>query len=207
MARSCKKPQEKLSFRAYAKRRGVSHTAVARAVAEGRLTAGTDATTGRRWIDPQVADSEWEKTTDEGKAKGGKAYRAKRQSGNLETEKVETKKWVSTPPQVSTPPPAGEPDQAVDPNDPRSYAASNARHKFFQARLTELEFRRRDGELVDGAEVAKGAFEAARIVREAILAIPDRLAAELASESDTNRVHATLTRELRQAIEEITGNA
>ena len=46
------------SIRAYARHRGVSHEAVRKALAAGRITAGPDG-----WIDPEVADREWEANT------------------------------------------------------------------------------------------------------------------------------------------------
>jgi hypothetical protein len=54
-----------LSQRAYAAHRGVSHTAVQRAIREGRISTFSD---GR--IDPAVADEEWEQNTLYGKGGG-----------------------------------------------------------------------------------------------------------------------------------------
>src|SRR3989304_5281631 len=51
-----------MSYRAYARHRGVSPEAVSKAVKTGRITAGTD---GK--IDPKKADLEWEANTDPSK--------------------------------------------------------------------------------------------------------------------------------------------
>lgn len=48
----------KLSIRAYAKRRGVSDTAVRRAIEDERITVSADGL-----IDPEIADKEWEENT------------------------------------------------------------------------------------------------------------------------------------------------
>lgn len=53
----------------------------------------------------------------------------------------------------------------------------------------------------DGVRIA--AFNKGRMVRDALLNIPDRVASLLAKESDTNRIHEILTKEIRQVIEEI----
>lgn len=53
-----------LSYRAYAKHRGVSTEAVSKAVRTGRITAGPD---GK--IDPERADREWEENTDPSKVR------------------------------------------------------------------------------------------------------------------------------------------
>ncbi len=61
-----KKSQSKpLSQRAYAKLRGVSHTAVRRAIAEGRLDTSliTDENGHRKIISAELADVEWASTT------------------------------------------------------------------------------------------------------------------------------------------------
>ena len=47
-----------LSVRAYARRRGVSHTAVQKALRSGRIVAGPDGT-----IDPAAADEAWQERT------------------------------------------------------------------------------------------------------------------------------------------------
>lgn len=57
------------------------------------------------------------------------------------------------------------------------------------------------GTLVDVAAVEREQFEAARTVRDSILNVPDRIAAELAAETDEARVHARLETELRLALE------
>lgn len=53
------KKSKSLSYRAYAKHRGVSTEAVSKAVKTGRITAGPD---GK--IDPERADREWDANTD-----------------------------------------------------------------------------------------------------------------------------------------------
>ena len=53
----------------------------------------------------------------------------------------------------------------------------------------------------DGVRIA--AFNKGRMVRDALLNIPDRVASILAKETDTNRIHEILTKEIRQIIEEI----
>jgi transcriptional regulator with XRE-family HTH domain len=57
------------------------------------------------------------------------------------------------------------------------------------------------GRLVDAETARRDAFDCARAVRDAVLNIPDRVAAELAAETDPDRVHARLDDELRKALE------
>jgi phage terminase Nu1 subunit (DNA packaging protein) len=58
----------------------------------------------------------------------------------------------------------------------------------------------RSGRLVDRGEVERTAFEIARTVRDRILAVPDRVAPQLAAETDAARVRRLLETELRAAL-------
>lgn len=69
-----------------------------------------------------------------------------------------------------------------------------------RARMLRMENDLREGTLVEGAQAAKAAFEFARTVREAVLNVPARIAAELAAESDASRVHVRLEAALREAL-------
>jgi hypothetical protein len=57
------------------------------------------------------------------------------------------------------------------------------------------------GELVSVVLVERDHFEAMRTVRDSMLNIPDRVAAELAAESSSTKVHARLDAEIRQALD------
>lgn len=72
-----------------------------------------------------------------------------------------------------------------------------------RAAALELGNRRKRGELLDADTVLREQFEAARVLRDAILNIPDRLSAELASENSPQRVHAQLSKELRRALDSV----
>ncbi len=68
-----------------------------------------------------------------------------------------------------------------------------------------LEIKNKEAEksLVSADGVRIAAFNKGRMVRDALLNIPDRVASMLAKETDTNRIHEILTKEIRQIIEEI----
>lgn len=67
----------------------------------------------------------------------------------------------------------------------------------------ELELEKMKGDLVNKNEVEKIAFEKARIVREAIENIPQRIAPILAAEADIHQCRETLKKELKNALEEL----
>ena len=61
-----------MTIRGYARRRGVRHSAVERAIAEGRISTLPDGT-----IDPEIADEEWRQNTLVATGDGGKLTKAR----------------------------------------------------------------------------------------------------------------------------------
>lgn len=93
----------------------------------------------------------------------------------------------------------GNDDPAAS-NNP-AIAKSQAKKEEFRAKLVELEYEERVGTLVRKDEVEKEMFQIGRLVRDAVLNVPSRLAGIIAAESDQRKVHDLLERELRQALE------
>ena len=71
--------------------------------------------------------------------------------------------------------------------------------------MKKLEYEEKSGDLLKKDAVKKSAFETGRKVRDAILNIPDRVGAELASITDVFIVKEKLSKELIQALEELSG--
>ncbi|GAN33718.1 MAG: hypothetical protein DYG83_10300 [Candidatus Brocadia sp. AMX2] len=92
------------------------------------------------------------------------------------------------------------------------YESARAEKELWRAKTVKLNYERLGGSLVSAAEVKKAAFQAARMTRDAILAVPDRVASLLAGEISTSgkidktRVHEILGKELRQALENLSNN-
>lgn len=72
-----------------------------------------------------------------------------------------------------------------------------------RARKLRMENDLREGGLVELAKVNREAFESMRIVREAILNIPARIASELAAETDPGRVYLRMDAALREALNSV----
>lgn len=83
------------------------------------------------------------------------------------------------------------------------YQDEAAREKRAAAQLRELELGERAGSLVIAAEVDLQVFNLARAARDALMAIPDRVATILAAETDPIAVHARLTAECRKVCDEL----
>lgn len=164
-----------LSAKAYAKHRGVSLPAVLKAISEERLKASVRRKGPGYQIDVAKADAEWAANTDSGT--GAPAHAKNRQA---------------------------EPDEAeTEDGQPITYAEARAQHERFKARLAQLELEQREGKLVEADVVKREAFRTARLVRDALLNLPDRVAGELAAETNQFKVHQRLVSEIRRALEEL----
>ncbi len=72
--------------------------------------------------------------------------------------------------------------------------------------MARLDYEERMGDLVRMSDIKKLAFNKSRTIRDRMLNIPERVAAMLAAESDTHRVHEILTTEIRKALFEFAGS-
>lgn len=168
-----------VTLTAYAKSKGVSTEAVSKAVRVGRLSKSVvfDAK-GKPRVVPAIADQEWTANTDSAQ------------------QRV---------PAVAPPrPPAPEPEpQGRDEPKTATFQQARTLREAYMARLAKLEFDEKSGLLVRADAVKNEAFRTARTVRDNMLNIPDRIAAELANETNQFKVHQRLTQEIRRALEDM----
>jgi hypothetical protein len=197
--------EQAISLREFAKTRGCSHVAVHKAIKSGRVTAVVRGSGGRiTGVFPAAASAQWAAGTDVEQQHRGAAggvrttvYSERIRNGDLLTQQDDTVE----PAPVEVP-------AAERPADVKAgYAAQQAEHARLKAELTRLQLAERTGELVRADAVQRQAFTEARRLRDRLLALPDRLAADLAAEHNTAVVHARLTRELRQVLEELSAPA
>jgi phage terminase Nu1 subunit (DNA packaging protein) len=81
------------------------------------------------------------------------------------------------------------------------FEVEKARLTKIQADIQQLKKDKLAGSLVDRVQTEKDFFSVGRIVRDAILDVPARLAAELASTTDIHTVQHRMTQELTTALE------
>lgn len=187
-----------LSVRAYARHRGVSHTAVQRAIARGRLSRclGKNAAGEWRIVDVALADQEFDANGDLTRAPAAiKEREAARHAGG-------------TPPvppvpegddTAEDPPPAGDPGSV--PTGKLTLAEAAAEEKAWRARLAELQYREKTGELVDARAVEMKTVEVFTRCRTKLLGVPSKLKTRLPhlSPADLRAIDA----EMRAALEEL----
>ena len=101
-------------------------------------------------------------------------------------------------PSTTAPVPAGgNPAGAVD------FVTARTMREAFKAKLAQLEYEEKSKKLTDASKVSADAFKAGRLLRDELLAIPDRLADVLAAEDDPGEVQKVLLEELELVLNRI----
>lgn len=172
-----------ISIRAYGRHRGVSDTAVRKAIATGRITALPDGT-----IDPARADAEWvANTTPADATSPARAARSARARVEARTKMDE-----------ALPALAGAPAGA-------SYAQARTANEVLKAQHHKLRIAQLRGELIDRQQAVGQVFALGRAERDAWLNWPARISSMLAAELgiDPHAMHVALEREVRQHLSEL----
>lgn len=170
----------------YAAHRGISRQAVHKAVKAGRIQL----VDGK--VDVEAADRAWNANTDQSapsnSVTGNPAGAAARRAGAV------------PPPTL----PAGSGSGGGAAPQGPTYATSRAVREAYMARLARLEYEEKAGELVRADEVRVQVFNAIRKARDLLLAMPDRVAPQVApSQSEIHTVHTVLTGEVERVLEEL----
>ena len=142
----------RVSQAGYARHRGCSRRAVQKAIRDGRIKVGRDGL-----IDVEAADKSWAARTDAAMPKGTRSRRAPAKKGNGRASGADEQG-------------NGSDDGGIG----DAFMRSRVVRETFNARLAELDYRRKAGELVEAKAVEKAAFEQNRRARDLVLAIPDR---------------------------------
>ena len=82
---------------------------------------------------------------------------------------------------------------------------SRAIREDYLARLAQLDYEQRAGSLISAEKARADGFELGRAVLERLLALPARLGPELAPLDDARAIRLRLEKELRQALNQLTG--
>ncbi|ALN93818.1 hypothetical protein [Lysobacter gummosus] len=170
-----------ISIRAYGRHRGVSDTAVRKAIATGRITAEADGT-----IDPARADAEWAAST-----------KAPEERMLAPTQPARSR--------VATPAGADGVTAFAPVSASRggnTYAQARTANEVLKARHHELRIAQLKGELIDRSQAMAQVFALARAERDAWLNWPARISSMLAAELgiDPHTMHVALEREVRQHL-------
>jgi phage terminase Nu1 subunit (DNA packaging protein) len=171
----------------YAKMRNILVRQVNRAIKDGRIS---DALTEDNLIDVDVADRLWAANTDPSRGWHGQ-LRNQPDAARIDADELVKKAKAA----------------GVNVDAPPTMAESKTLEAAYKAQLARLEYEEKTGELLNAEKVRKESFKLARVTRDAMLAIPDRVSAELAGLTDPFAIHQKLMVEIRNAIAEVAGLA
>ena len=127
-------------------------------------------------INPKIADNQWDKNSDPGQIKRSEI-----------PERVDYSQQNSSPNSLSGP----------------SYQQSRAIREAYNAKLIRLQFEKESKKLISVDEVKVTAFNAARMTRDRILNVPDRVIPQLVGKNDIFEMKEILKIELVKALEEL----
>ena len=169
-----------LSIRAYARHRGVTDTAVHKAIRAGRITPEEDGS-----IDAAKADSEWVRNS--APPRTGTQARAPR---------------ASVPEPSDTVRDAGT---AALPAGGASLLQARTVNEVVKAQTNKVRLARLKGELVERSQVVAHVFKLARDERDAWLNWPARVSAQMAAtlEVDPHAMHLALAAAVRDHLREL----
>lgn len=169
---------------AYARYRECDEKAVRKAIVEGRITIGDDGL-----LDPAVADVEWAQNT-----------RARADSGSKGAPGAAA--GTAPPDQPSLAPPGPDAPSTAPPSAPIAdgYAESRARRERAEAEMAELNVAKLAGRLVDRERVEAAVFDAFRVLRDRVMAVPRRAAPSVVGLVEVREVELQIADELRRAL-------
>ena len=84
-----------------------------------------------------------------------------------------------------------------------NYAESKAKREHFLAELARLDVEQKKEELILVSDITKSSFEKGRAIRESLINLADRLASQIAGETDAQIIHKLLTDEHTAVLEEL----
>lgn len=191
-----------LSQLAYAKARGCSHSAVAKAIKSGRLSRSLHRDeAGKIRIDPAVANLEWEANTNEAKRTNVKAESIVTSAASVISES--RARAESLVPAESLHISVSLPGTVDDIEDTTSFKDARAMKEHYLALLAQLDYEVKSGKLLDANEAKQTAFGASRKARDMLLTVADRLAPVVAGITDQFECHVAITTEIRRVCDEL----
>lgn len=172
-------------IRAYARYMGVSDTAVRKGIARGDIPeAAIDRTDPKRpKIIPAIANAHWKQNHNPSYAHNAPQLERKLQGA----------------PQ----PPAGDTEPKLEAGGNATLQAAKRAKAVYDAKLAELEYRQKSGELVKKDDVYRGLFAFGQEIRARMQAIPDRVIDDVLACENRNKAHLLLYNAISDALDEL----
>ena len=183
-----------ISIRAYARERGVSDTAVRKAIKVGRITPEPDGT-----INPATADAQWLHNTDQ-------ALQRKQQPEVRQAPPPRAEVQPERPPPRTFRHDAGPPPTpAPAASSGTSLLQARTANEVLKAQTNKVRLARLKGDLVDRSQAIAHVFRLARTERDAWLNWPARISAQMAAklEVDAHALHVAIEAAVREHLMEL----
>ena len=195
-----------MSRRQYASHRGVSHTAVAKAIKTGRISLDADGS-----IDPERADAQWAAQTDPSKQRGPNATAlgvSTAANTAAAQEALGDRKPVPRAALDSVNDTLRDADADPVPGGGGgevSFLRARMANEVLKAQTAKVKLAKMKDELVDRPRAMAMVFDLARRERDAWLNWPPRVAANMAAElgADPHLVEQVLDKFLREHLAEL----
>lgn len=175
----------------YSQHRGISSSAVEQAILAGRISRNPDGS-----IDPERADAEWQANTDPAPRKTRK-QRETAVTAGIGAAKAFTVADVRR-----------QEAESFDVNrlGKMPYSEARAMKENFAAKMAWVEVQQKLGELLDRRVVADEIEKQFRVFRDAVLNIPNRVAAQVANVTEIADVQDVIASELHAALDELSAS-
>lgn len=185
-----------LSIRAYARHRGVTDTAVHKAIRSGRIEALADGT-----IDPDQADAQWVRNTSAPKT-GTQRPTVKVKVPEADGGNGERSGAGAT---SNTSPGGAGAGGGVGGAGGTSLLQARTVNEVVKAQTNKVRLARLKGELIDRPQAIAHVFKLARSERDAWLNWPARVSAQMAAklELDAHTMHVALENAVREHLQEL----
>jgi hypothetical protein len=190
---------EVVTLREFARRIGVSLTAIQKGVKTGRIQAITDPGTGKiTGIDFESQAPAWSANSKHPQKRphnisGGRPRNDGLPPADPQTVGGDRLPGRSSPAKGEAPPPPGQ----------MTMAEVQRAREIVKLQIDNLKLREAQGELVSAAEVKKQGHALAAGIIGSLYNIPDRCADEIAGMSDLHAIHKLLLTEIDNAVEAI----
>jgi hypothetical protein len=183
--------EERISLREYGRRKGVSDTSVRKAIAAGYIVNGVDRTDPKKpKIIPSIADAEWS---------------SNRSTSHERTTRTGQKNIADIVPDhiAETSNVVGATSEMVKASD-NTRAAAQKVQAVLKAKMMELEYKEKLGELVSKQAVYKSLYGIGQEIRGKLMTIPDRHIDDIMASKSRNEAHLLLTNAIADVLEAMT---
>lgn len=203
-----------LSLRAYARHRGVALNAVQRAIKSNRIRV--EIVEGKKKINRDEADALWAQNTNHAKVSHAHIsqkteaqedlFKTQDLAPELDDTRSQPTGKILDAALEELEKELGEDFDVGSEDDVGPIHASVRKERHYKALLEKMKFEKLRGQLIEVEKVEAKFFKMARVTRDSILNIPNRVAGEVAAEKDPHKVHQILTRAIVEALEQLSNS-